>query len=65
LPDGLGGRKRQVAVEALATAQPDVIILDLMMPKMDGFEFLGELRLRPEWQDVQPRDQQVRTRRGV
>jgi CheY-like chemotaxis protein len=62
LPDGLGGRKRQVAVEALATAQPDVIILDLMMPKMDG---LDELRLRPEWQDVQPRDQQVRTRRGV
>jgi CheY-like chemotaxis protein len=34
------------------------------MPKMDGFEFLDELRLRPEWQDVQPRDQQVRTRRG-
>ena len=34
----------QVAVEALATARPDVIILDLMMPKMDGFEFLDELR---------------------
>jgi CheY-like chemotaxis protein len=42
----------QVAVEALATAQPDVIILDLMMPKMDGFEFLDELRTRPDWQDI-------------
>jgi CheY-like chemotaxis protein len=42
----------QVAVEALATAQPDVIILDLMMPKMDGFEFLDELRSRPDWQDI-------------
>jgi len=42
----------QVAVEALATAQPDVIILDLMMPKMDGFEFLDKLRSRPDWQDI-------------
>jgi GAF domain-containing protein/CheY-like chemotaxis protein len=42
----------QVAIEALATARPDVIILDLMMPKMDGFEFLDELRSRPDWQDI-------------
>jgi CheY-like chemotaxis protein len=42
----------QVAVEALATARPDVIILDLMMPKMDGFEFLDELRGRPGWQGI-------------
>ena len=50
--DGLGAENGQVAVEALATAQPDVIILDLMMPKMDGFEFLDELRGRPDWQDI-------------
>ena len=42
----------QVAVEALASARPDVIILDLMMPKMDGFEVLDELRRRPDWQDI-------------
>ena len=42
----------EVAVEVLAAGRPDVIILDLMMPKMDGFEFLHELRSRPEWQDI-------------
>jgi CheY-like chemotaxis protein len=41
-----------LAVEALAAARPDVIILDLMMPKMDGFEFLDVLRGRPDWQDI-------------
>jgi len=42
----------QIAVEAIAAARPDVIILDLMMPKMDGFEFLDELRSRSDWQGV-------------
>ena len=42
----------QVAVDSLTAARPDVIILDLMMPKMDGFEFLDELRGRPDWQDI-------------
>jgi CheY-like chemotaxis protein len=42
----------RVAVDTLAAVRPDVIILDLMMPKMDGFEFLDELRGKPEWQDI-------------
>ncbi len=42
----------QVAVDSLTAARPDVIILDLMMPKMDGFEFLDELRGRPDWRDI-------------
>jgi adenylate cyclase len=40
------------ALEAISAGRPDVIILDLMMPKMDGFEFLEELRGRAEWQDI-------------
>ena len=42
----------QEAVASLACARPDVIILDLMMPKMDGFEFLDELRRRRDWHDI-------------
>jgi GAF domain-containing protein/DNA-binding response OmpR family regulator len=42
----------QVAVDSLTAGLPDVIILDLMMPKMDGFEFMDELRGRPEWREI-------------
>jgi CheY-like chemotaxis protein len=42
----------QVAVDTLTTGRPDVIILDLMMPKMDGFEFMDELRGRSDWREI-------------
>jgi CheY-like chemotaxis protein len=42
----------EVAFDALQSTRPDVIILDLLMPKMDGFAFLDELRGRPDWQDI-------------
>jgi PAS domain S-box-containing protein len=34
----------RVGLERFADSSPDLIILDLMMPEMDGFEFLSELR---------------------
>jgi CheY-like chemotaxis protein len=32
------------ALDVLASLRPDIILLDLMMPVMDGFEFLAELQ---------------------
>ncbi len=34
----------QVALDRLAEFEPDLILLDLVLPEMDGFEFLVELR---------------------
>jgi signal transduction histidine kinase/DNA-binding response OmpR family regulator len=40
------------ALEVLQTHQPGVILLDLMMPEMDGFEFLRELRQQAQWRSL-------------
>jgi GAF domain-containing protein/DNA-binding response OmpR family regulator/anti-sigma regulatory factor (Ser/Thr protein kinase) len=42
----------KVALAAVAERRPSVILLDLMMPEMDGFEFIGELRTHPGWRDI-------------
>lgn len=40
------------AIEQLKVAVPDVILLDLMMPVMDGFDFLDYLRKTPHWLSI-------------
>jgi CheY-like chemotaxis protein len=42
----------QEALDIMADLQPRLILLDLMMPVMDGFGFLAELRTKPEWQQI-------------
>lgn len=39
-------RNGQEAMQHLETLSPDLIVLDLLMPVMDGYEFLTELRSR-------------------
>jgi signal transduction histidine kinase/CheY-like chemotaxis protein len=39
-------------LEAVKENPPGLILLDLMMPVMNGFDFLRELRRRPEWSRI-------------
>ncbi|GIV95623.1 MAG: hypothetical protein KatS3mg057_0280 [Herpetosiphonaceae bacterium] len=42
----------RAALEQLKVQRPDLILLDLMMPEMDGFQFIGELRNSAEWRTI-------------
>jgi len=42
----------RVALEHVARSRPSAILLDLMMPQMDGFEFVADLRSREEWRTI-------------
>ncbi len=42
----------RVALESLERTRPSAILLDLMMPEMDGFEFVARLRGREEWRTI-------------
>ena len=43
----------QQALDAVAEQKPDLILLDLMMPGIDGFEVIRRLRANPETADIQ------------
>jgi signal transduction histidine kinase/ActR/RegA family two-component response regulator len=40
------------AIEAVSADQPEVVLLDIGMPGMDGYEVARHIRQRPAWQDV-------------
>jgi CheY-like chemotaxis protein len=40
------------ALERLDDLAPDLILLDVSMPGMDGRQFLSHLRATPEWQSL-------------
>jgi CheY-like chemotaxis protein len=42
----------RVALDRLREISPGVILLDLMMPEMDGFEFVAEFRRHEAWRAI-------------
>jgi PAS domain S-box-containing protein len=42
----------RVALERLAENQPGLIFLDLMMPEMDGFQFVDHVRQHEAWRSI-------------
>ncbi|MBI3977744.1 MAG: response regulator [Chloroflexi bacterium] len=42
----------RVGLERVAESRPALILLDLVMPEMDGIEFVTDLRKREEWRAI-------------
>ena len=42
----------RVAMELMQQSQPDFILLDLMMPEMDGFDVAARLQQNEAWRDI-------------
>lgn len=45
-------RDGEEALEKVASFNPDLILLDVMMPKVNGFEVCRRIRENPAWQHI-------------
>jgi len=40
------------ALEAISKEKPDLVLLDIMLPGIDGFEVCEIVKLNPEWKNI-------------
>lgn len=45
-------RDGKTCMEMMAQEKPDLLILDLLMPRMDGWGVIREMRSEPQYEDV-------------
>lgn len=45
-------RDGEEALRAVADAPPDLVLLDVMMPRRDGYEVCQMIRANPDWQNT-------------
>lgn len=42
----------EAALKAIAEDVPDLVLLDVMMPKRDGYDICSTIRQNPDWKDI-------------
>lgn len=45
-------RDGEAALEAIAAHKPGLVLLDVMMPKRDGYDVCQTVRANPAWNDI-------------
>lgn len=45
-------RDGEQALDSIAQAKPGLVLLDVMMPKRDGYDVCQTIRANPDWADV-------------
>ncbi len=45
-------RDGEAALKAIEERKPDLVLLDVMLPKRDGFDVCKRIRANPEWNDI-------------
>lgn len=45
-------RDGEAALASVAENKPDLILLDVMMPKRDGYDVCQTIRANPDWKDI-------------
>ncbi|MDH3473636.1 MAG: response regulator [Rhodospirillales bacterium] len=63
-------RDGEAALTAMEEKVPDLVLLDVMMPKRDGYDICQMIRTKPEWKDVRvimltARGREVEREKGI
>ena len=48
----LGALSGEKALKTMEESRPDLILADVMMPGMDGYELYEKIQSHPEWRDI-------------